>query len=344
MRKRATKLVALLGRLPDTTMRVAVLEETLRGVTHEEGATLIAELLRASQQHQAGRTARIALALALGSDDPALRRAAEGIRSEADARGDEAVGNLLRSRSAYRAVRPDHLPAPPAGSPSRELTLGERRALARRPDRRSLAKLMIDPDPRVIRNLLRNPRLTEDDVIRVAARRPCRSDVLAEIYASKRWIARPRVQLALVLNPYNRTDIALRLLAGLARDCLKQAATERTIDPLVRHAALAALGATPAGVLRPRRRRRPPELSDDQPRGGPSPTPTARRGDPGPEPRGDGDNEPTGEGEAAQAHAAPAPAERGAAPDQSVRPEPVRAHVAVVDVGSADSGERLTEA
>lgn len=262
MRQRAQQLVGLLGRLPDPDMRVGVVLETLRTLTHEEGATFIAEILRGTHQDAAGRTARIALALALGDSDAGVQRAVEGMRREAELRGDEAVSDLLRRRSAYKAVRPDHLPAPPAGSPSRELSLGERRALARRPNRQSLEKLMIDPDPRVIRNLLRNPRLTEDDVVRLAARRPCTSAVLAEVYASRRWISRPRIQLALVLNPYNRSDISRRLLEVLPLGGLKEAATERTIDPLVRHAALAALGVSPRAA-----RPRPPshEPHDAQP-------------------------------------------------------------------------------
>ena len=62
----------------------------------------------------------------------------------------------------------------------RPLTLGERKSLARRPDRAMLDRLLHDPHPDVIRRLLRNPRLTEDDVVRLAARRPGRPEVLVE--------------------------------------------------------------------------------------------------------------------------------------------------------------------
>ena len=54
----------------------------------------------------------------------------------------------------------------------RPLTLGERKSLARRPDRDLIARVMRDPNPDVIRILLNNPGLTESDVVRVCARRP----------------------------------------------------------------------------------------------------------------------------------------------------------------------------
>ncbi len=242
MRARGRRLLDLMERIPELQMRVALLAESLAEVTREEGATLLAELLRGAHGHEAGRRLRIALALALSSE--ALREAGvlDGIQQEAEARHDVAVGNLLRSRGPYRSVRKEHLPKPPPGSPSRELSLGERRALARRPERHTLERLMVDPDPLVIGNLLRNPRLTEDDVVRLASRRPCPSEVLAEIARSRRWILRRRVLMALVLNPYNRTDIALRLLESLPGDALREVAREPSIDPLLREAAAALRG------------------------------------------------------------------------------------------------------
>ena len=72
----------------------------------------------------------------------------------------------------------------------RTLTLGERKALARRPTRKAMEKLFADPHPVVIRTLLANPKVIEADVIRLAARRPNQPEVLAEIARSPRWAHR----------------------------------------------------------------------------------------------------------------------------------------------------------
>jgi hypothetical protein len=116
----------------------------------------------------------------------------------------------------------------------RPLTLGERKSLARRPDRETLAKLMSDPHPDVIFRLLRNPRLTEDDVVRLAAKRPGKDLVLAEIAKSTKWLHRPRVRMALVLNPSTPVDVAARITGLLLRSELELAATSPGVAPSIR--------------------------------------------------------------------------------------------------------------
>jgi hypothetical protein len=240
MRAAALQLLQKLAGITELELRVQLLVEQLRQVTREEAATLIAELMRWAPGHPAGRGLQVALAIALG--EPTLQgQVSEEIRREARDRGDARVSGLLTRRGSYVDVTKATLPPPPPGSPSRELSLGERRSLARRPDRNSLEKLLLDPEPLVIRNLLHNPRLTEDDVLRLASRRPGRPEVLAEIYASRRWVCRSRIQLALILNPYNRSEIGLRLVPLLTGEALEQVARESNIDPVISHSARATL-------------------------------------------------------------------------------------------------------
>ena len=99
----------------------------------------------------------------------------------------------------------------------RELTVGERRSLARSPNRRVLEKLLRDPHPLVLRQLLGNPRLTEDDVVRLAARRPMHSAIVDALAESPRWLRRPRVRLTLLLNPGTPEAVSMPLLAVCTR-------------------------------------------------------------------------------------------------------------------------------
>nr|MDQ2645499.1 hypothetical protein [Myxococcota bacterium] len=94
----------------------------------------------------------------------------------------------------------------------RELTIGERRSMARRPDRRLFEKLLADPNPLVIERLLENPRLTEDDVVRLAARRP--APVEAQLVLARTpWLSRRRVRLTLLQNPGAPPAVTVPLLA-----------------------------------------------------------------------------------------------------------------------------------
>jgi DNA-directed RNA polymerase subunit F len=131
------------------------------------------------------------------------------------------------------------------------LTLGHKRALARaRRDPDLLARLAAEGDPTVVRELLRNPQLTEEFVVRIAARRPIRPATLRCLFEARRWRTRPAVALAIARNPYVETEIALEILPFLAGADLADVAQDGTVHPLVR-ALAARLAAARAGRARP---------------------------------------------------------------------------------------------
>lgn len=151
------------------------------------------------------------------------------------------LARLLRRRSRAEPA-PD--PPPPVdertlatSSTGRVLTLGERRALARRPSRAALDKLLRDPHPMVVQNLLQNPRLTEDDVVRIVARRPAYPAVIAEIARHPRWSQRARVRMAIVQNPGAPPELAVPLVGLLIRPELVQVVEAADVPGVVRAAA-----------------------------------------------------------------------------------------------------------
>jgi len=97
-----------------------------------------------------------------------------------------------------------------------------------------LQRLFADPDPAVMRRLLQNPRLTEDDVVRFAAQRPGRSDVIAEIARAVRWAHRPRVRMALVMNAATPIEMAVRIAGLLLRPELLLVARSPAVPAVVR--------------------------------------------------------------------------------------------------------------
>ena len=115
-----------------------------------------------------------------------------------------------------------------------DLPLGVKRSLARGDDPNLLEKLALDPDPLVIRHLLLNPRTREDDVLRIASRRPASESSLVEIHRSARWITRTRVRVALARNPGCPTDIAVRALGGVPLGDLRDVARDGTLRPELR--------------------------------------------------------------------------------------------------------------
>lgn len=97
----------------------------------------------------------------------------------------------------------------------RDITLGEKLALASQPSRAWLEQLLLEPEPSIILRLCNNPRLTLQDLLRVAARRPTIPDVQWAIAQSPRWLAQLPIRSALLSNPYTETTLSLLLLPTL---------------------------------------------------------------------------------------------------------------------------------
>jgi len=122
-----------------------------------------------------------------------------------------------------------------------DMPLGVRKSVARLNDRALLDRAGFDQDPRVIGNLLTNPRTTREMVLKIASRRPNEASVLEAIFKSKRWISDQTVKEALVRNPYTPPRISMGLLNLLLLQQLKDVVQDTGLHDEVREAALEAL-------------------------------------------------------------------------------------------------------
>jgi hypothetical protein len=168
-----------------------------------------------------------------------VRRLAEGRRLLA-------LERLLRRRRTIHEVNVrDPHERQNSALQGRPLTLGERKALARGRDRFMIDRLLRDPHPAVIRNVLNNPRVTEEDVVRLASRRPTFPDVQIEIAKSPRFGHRPRVRLAIVQNPFSPTSLSVPLVPMLVKPDLASVVAGTELPPVVRAAAIELLQRRP---------------------------------------------------------------------------------------------------
>ena len=85
--------------------------------------------------------------------------------------------------------------------------------------------MLFDPDPRVVQTILGNPRLTEGDVVKLAASRRASPEILKTVAQDTRWVARYQVKLALVSNPTTPTRIVLGLIPYLMKQDLRTLST-----------------------------------------------------------------------------------------------------------------------
>ena len=87
--------------------------------------------------------------------------------------------------------------------------------LAARADRTERAVLVQDNDPRVLLSVLRNPRLTVDEVVRIAKSSFINFQIVDVIMKTAQWMANLDVRLGLIHNPKTPQAFALRILPTL---------------------------------------------------------------------------------------------------------------------------------
>lgn len=121
------------------------------------------------------------------------------------------------------------------------LPAGVRSAAARSRDRFVLDRVLHDRDPRVIRIFLGNPRAVEQDVVRIAAMRPTRPEILEAIARHPRWARRYTVRLALACNPDTPLPIGIQLVPTLLLQDLRQLISAIPVRPELKDVARAAL-------------------------------------------------------------------------------------------------------
>lgn len=97
----------------------------------------------------------------------------------------------------------------------RGLTQMEKLLLAIKAERSERALLLQDNDPRVLLSLLRNPRLTVDEVARVAKSPFLNFQIADVIVKTTQWMSSLDVRLALIRNPKTPPAFALQILPSL---------------------------------------------------------------------------------------------------------------------------------
>jgi hypothetical protein len=212
----ADRLRRVLLSLPDVGLRVSWLRAHLAELRDADAAALLSCLCEDGERADPdSREALLVVAMVLAADGhtPFVER----LRHHAEERRLLSLARILRRGDASASGRSRSQPPIPDYGAGRELTVGERRSLARSPNRRVLEKLLRDPHPLVLGQLLGNPRLTEDDVVRLAARRPLHRAIVDTLAESPRWLRRPRIRLTLLLNPGTPEPVSMPLLAVCTR-------------------------------------------------------------------------------------------------------------------------------
>jgi len=134
----------------------------------------------------------------------------DGIALAIDANADDVLRRLLTTAAEAGGATQQS-----AWDRIRGLTQTEKLLLAIKADRSDRALLLQDSDPRVLLSLLRNPRLTIDEVARIAKSSYLNHQIADVIVKTGQWMSSLDVRLGLIHNAKTPPAFALRILPTL---------------------------------------------------------------------------------------------------------------------------------
>ena len=148
---------------------------------------------------------------------------ADGLALAIDGYGEEQLERLLPAVTPEAPVTTDERDDEADSKETREniwdrmrsLSQMEKLLLAVKADRTERALLLQDSDPRVLLSVLRNPRITIDEVARVAKSGFLNFNIADVIMKSPQWMGSLDVRLALIHNAKTPPAFALRILPTL---------------------------------------------------------------------------------------------------------------------------------
>lgn len=114
------------------------------------------------------------------------------------------------------------------------MPLGIRRALSKKSVKDTIDRLLSDPDPIVITNILNNPRTTEREVLKIASKRPNSPRILNALANHKKWSKRYAIIKAIAMNPYSLPRVSVALLEFLLSQDLMEVLDDNGLHPQVR--------------------------------------------------------------------------------------------------------------
>jgi hypothetical protein len=164
-----------------------------------------------------------AVAVALNGDPPAILGALEAPTAEGPSE-EEPDPAAARDPGLWARLR--------------DLDRNEKLLLAPKASRAERTVLLKDNDAQVLYSLLKNPRISPEEVVRIARSHLLSSATADLIAKTAQWSSNAEIRIALVHNPRTPTLLALRLLPTLPEAEVRRIAKATAVSQAIRQAAL----------------------------------------------------------------------------------------------------------
>jgi hypothetical protein len=174
-------------------------------------------------------------------DDPAVQAVLDGrdeivldedLLAETEIIADAGAGTDASGDSRARLERREAMPAR-----IRKMPVAERFKLGLRGNLEARNVLARDPLKLVQSAVLKNPRITVEEVLNLAKSRSVDGDLLRQVGSEKEWVRHYTVRQALVQNPKTPVNTSLLLIRGMRERDIRTLARSKNVPGVIQQAA-----------------------------------------------------------------------------------------------------------
>lgn len=168
--------------------------------------------------------------------DPANRErtADEPIKGEPPGRTEPAGAPLVRSESAaFESENQDDLDEHNIGARIHQMSVAEKIKYATRGNKEVRSILIKDTSKIVVAAVIKSPKITEDEILKIANNKQANDEAIRIITHNKEWLKNYSIRLALVYNPKTPAGVAIRLIPYITKKDLKDLAGSRNVPSAV---------------------------------------------------------------------------------------------------------------
>jgi len=120
----------------------------------------------------------------------------------------------------------------------RKMTPTERGIFATKADKHTRSVMIRDHEPLVIMFLLKNPRLTRQEVVEISKVKAINYQAIQIILGNKQWVQVEEIRYNLVMNPKTPLQIVLKILSSLNMKHIREIAKNHNMKTQIKQAAL----------------------------------------------------------------------------------------------------------
>jgi hypothetical protein len=124
-----------------------------------------------------------------------------------------------------------------------QMSVSEKIKYATRGNKEARTILIKDASKLVVAAVIKSPKITEEEILKVAQNKQANDEAIRIITLNKEWLKNYSIRVALINNPKTPPGIAIRLIPYLSKKDLKDLAGSRNVSSLISSNARKALAA-----------------------------------------------------------------------------------------------------